>query len=82
VGAGYVALWCLDQLAELNDAYAVNEFAPGLLLIGSDGGDTAYALDRRGHEAPVVSVPFVGMSLAEVHEIGSDMVGFLAAVAG
>jgi SMI1 / KNR4 family (SUKH-1) len=81
VGVSYVALWSVDQLAELNDAYSVNEFAPGLLLIGSDGDDTAYALDRRRDDAPVISVPFVGMSIAEVHQIGDDMVDLLAAVA-
>jgi hypothetical protein len=40
VGDQYLVLWPVEQLQELNDAYATAEFAPGLLLIGSDGGGT------------------------------------------
>jgi hypothetical protein len=34
----YVIFWRLGELAELNEAYQVAEFAPGLLAFGSNGG--------------------------------------------
>lgn len=62
----YVIFWSLEDIVELNEAYGVNEFAPGLILIGSDGGDTAYAFDNRYASKPIVEVPFLGMDLDEV----------------
>lgn len=38
----YLMLWSAKELLELNTAYSVAEFAPGLVLIGTDGGDTGY----------------------------------------
>lgn len=73
----YLVLWPVEQIAELNDAYVVSEFAPGLLLIGTDGGDTGYAIDTRTKGLPFVEVPLVGMSLEEVNTRGSTFADFL-----
>ena len=43
----YVIFWPLEKLLEYNKAYNVQEYAPGLFLIGSDGGGEAYAFDMR-----------------------------------
>jgi cell wall assembly regulator SMI1 len=80
LGDGYVALWHVDDLAELNAAYAVDEFAPGLLLVGSDGGDTAYALDLNREHAPVVALPFVPMDYQLVEDMGVTIGDLLAAI--
>lgn len=60
---GYVIFWKLGDLMEMNKAYQVPEFAPGLFIFGSDGGGEAYAFDVRTTAMPIVSVPFVGMDL-------------------
>ena len=73
----YLLLWPAEQVPDLNDAYSVAEFAPGLLLIGSDGADTGFALDTRRRPMSVQSVPLVGMSLAEAKTAGSDFENFL-----
>lgn len=73
LGNGYVALWRVDDLAELNAAYAVDEFVPGLLLVGSDGGATAYALDLTREGAPVVAVPFIPMERQLMRDIGPSV---------
>lgn len=80
LGDGYVALWRVDDLKELNEAYAVEEFVPGLLLVGSDGGDTAYALDLTGENSPVVELPFVPMDREHTSVIGPDIAALLATV--
>lgn len=73
----YLVLWPIEQIAELNDAYGVSKFAPGLVIIGSDGGDTGYAFDTRKKGLPLVEVPFIGMSLEEAKPKGHSFVDFL-----
>ncbi len=74
----YLVLWPIEQVAELNDGYRVSEFAPGLLLFGSNGGDTGYGFDTRTEELPIVEVPFVGMSLEQAKQLGTTFAAFLA----
>lgn len=59
---GYVSLWSIDELSEMNSGYRVEEFAPGILLFGSDGGDEAFGFDLRDSSMRILEVPFVGMS--------------------
>jgi hypothetical protein len=73
----YLVLWPAGQVAELNEAYSVADFAPGLILIGSDGGDTGYALDVRRPMINILELPLVGMSLDEAKEVGSNFEDFL-----
>lgn len=58
----YLILWKLGELVDLNAAYEVKTYAPGLLLIGSDGGGEAFAYDLESKDIPIISVPFVGMA--------------------
>lgn len=80
-GKAYVSLWPLKELELLNAEYAVTEFAPGLILFGSDGGDTAYAFDTRTNEERIVEVPFVGMSVDTITPLGDSLVDFFERLA-
>lgn len=73
----YLVLWSIEDIVELNEAYEVNEFAPGLLLIGSNGGEQAYAYDMRFDAKPIVSVPFIGMELGEILPCANTFEEFL-----
>lgn len=73
----YLALWPIEEIIPLNEAYAVSEFAPGLILFGSDGAGEGYAFDTRSATLPVVQVPFVGMSLSETTLRGGTFGEFL-----
>jgi len=76
--ASYLVLWPAEELASANEGYGVAEFAPGLVLFGSDGGDTAYAFDTRSdREAAIMEVPFVGMSVEEATPIGDTLADLL-----
>lgn len=77
----YLILWPVEQLINLNKAYQVEEYIPGLLFIGSDGGGEAIALDTRVPTYPVVSVPFVGMDSNLIRLISSNFNGFFEALA-
>ncbi|GAB4191303.1 MAG: hypothetical protein Fur006_34300 [Coleofasciculaceae cyanobacterium] len=73
----YLILWPIEQIGELNEAYAVAEFAPGLLVFGSNGGDIAYAFDTRSEKMQIVEVPFIGMNLDNVKLCGTTFNSFL-----
>lgn len=70
VGAnGYLTLYPAEELPGLNEQYRVREFAPGLVLIGSDGGGSAFAIDTRsGNPSSMqyVEVPFVPLDVDEI----------------
>ncbi len=78
----YLMLWYAKEVAELNEGYSVAEFAPGLVLIGTDGGDTGYGFTQKGGGHQYVQVPLVGMSADAIEPKGrslSDLVRGLRA---
>lgn len=75
---GYLVLWKLEELKEMNLAYNVAEYAPGFLFFGSDGGGEAFAFDTRTEKWPVVTIPFVGMKPELAVQVGTDFDDFLA----
>lgn len=63
IGTSYLRLWKMEDLAESNEDYGVNDFAPGLLIIGSDGAGTAYGFDLRSEISKLVEVDFIGLDI-------------------
>jgi hypothetical protein len=77
IGTAYLILWRAGELLDMNRAYQVAEYAPGLFLIGSNAGGEAFAFDTRSDTRPIVSVPFVGMALKEALPVASSFTAFL-----
>ena len=75
----YIALWSALQVRELNEAYRVAEFAPSLILIGTDGGDTGFGIDET--TGRYVSVPMIGMAREAFNNEGASFEEFLANLA-
>lgn len=42
----YILLWALTDVVQLNKEYNVEEYAPEFFIFGSDGGDTAFAIEK------------------------------------
>jgi hypothetical protein len=80
IGESYAIFWPLSDLVNFNDAYQVDEFAPGLYLFGSNGGGEAFAFDLRRSDTTFVSVPFIGMALNEVVNIAPTFDRFIEAL--
>ncbi len=59
---GYFILWPLADIEKMNAEYQVEEFMPGFLGFGSDGGGEMLAFDPVG---AVYKLPFVGYSSKE-----------------
>jgi len=74
---GYLMLWPAEKVPEYNEGYCAGEFVPGLILIGSNGGGEAFALDTRIQPMAVRAVPFIVMSLDDAELVGSDFEDFL-----
>ena len=81
VGDSYVSLWPADEIVAHNKTLETHDYAPGLLLFGTDGGGEAYAIDfaSDGH---VVSVPMVGLCRDLVIEVGANVLEWLADLQG
>ena len=77
VGSEYIRLYASKKLAELNSAYGVQEFAPGLVIFGSNGRGEAYAFDYRQNPQHVVRVPFIPMDLDYLEVEGSSLAELL-----
>ena len=70
----YLMLWDRCDIERLNNGYGVNEFLTDCILIGSDGGDTAYGINEEGS---FFSVPFIGMDDSEIKIIGANFEEFI-----
>lgn len=73
----YLSLWPVERLAEMNAAYKTNEYSPGLLLFGSDGGGEGYAFDLRSSEPSVVQMPFDSIDPRDARACGRTFTEFL-----
>lgn len=78
LGDSYVILWRAEEIEQFNKEYEVEDYAPGLILIGSSGGGEGYAFDTRGTPWSVVSVPFIGMDLRHAIPVGRSFSEFMS----
>lgn len=81
VGDNYLILWGVEELAQFNQEYQVEEYAPGLILFGSDGGGEGFAFDTRLNPPVIVQIPFIGMELKYAKPIASGFDLFVASLA-
>ena len=73
----YLHLWSTLEIAERNHGYRVAEFAPGLILIGTNGGNSGYGFRTAGARLEYVEVPLVGMEPESVVALGQSFQEFL-----
>jgi len=79
--SGYLLIWSVEEVKELNDGYNVAEFVSGFLLFGGDGGGELYAFDTRYNEMPIVNVPAICIDFDDVRFCGNTFAEFLTHVA-
>jgi hypothetical protein len=65
---GYFQLWALKEGEALNRDYKVDDFAPGFIGFGSDGGGEMLAFDGSG---AVFMIPFVGDGVEDAKKIAN-----------
>ena len=62
----YLVIWPIEEIISLNEAYSVNQYTPGILYFGSDGGDIAYAFDIRNENISIIEIPFESIHFEDV----------------
>jgi len=77
IGDQYLVLWRKGELIEFNCDYQVADYAPGLLLFGSNGAGEAFAFDCRDSQMGIRVVPFIGMNLNDATFVSGTFDGFL-----
>jgi hypothetical protein len=73
----YVELWPVPDVMATNAQYEVLPDRDEMLLIGSDGGGTAYAMVRVAERWVFADVPFVPLKASEARLRGDSFEGFL-----
>lgn len=67
---GYLVLWKKSVLEKRNDDYMVECFLDDIFLIGTDGGDYAFGMNK---QKQFVVVPFLGMCNENVKVLGNTI---------
>lgn len=67
---GYLVLWKKSVLEKRNDDYMVEHFLDDVFLIGTDGGDYAFGMNK---QKQFVAVPFLGMCNENVKVLGNTI---------
>jgi hypothetical protein len=80
IGSAYIALWAVHEINRHNQTVDPQNYAPGLLLFGTDGGGEAFAFDTT-QRWRVVRVPLVGLSRELAIEVGPTITDWLVALA-
>lgn len=77
IGDHHLMLWSIERFVEMNTGTYFAEAAPGLIVIGSDGGGEAFAFDTRSAPPPIVMAPYVGMEWDVAIVLAPDFNSFL-----
>lgn len=80
MGDSYFRLYPVEKLPTLNQAYRTEEFAPGLIVFGSNGGGEAYAFDIRTTPHTIVKIPFIPMTYEYMELYSPNFTDFLTSL--
>ena len=73
----YLAIWPINEIIELNQDYAVDEFIPGIKYFGSDGADMAYGFEFIENEATIIEIPFGSIDKDDAITYGESIFEFI-----
>ena len=75
---GWLILYPVDQLVDTNAGYDHRD--KQLIIVGTDGGGEAYALDYRVDPPAWVVVPFIDLDVENALPAGGSLAEFLRAI--
>lgn len=58
--SGFIELFPLDELAEINKEYETESYIPNFTAIGTNGGGVGIFINKKNNQ--IYSIPFVGMN--------------------
>jgi len=74
----YVNIWPVAKLVDLNESYKVSDYAPEFFLFGSDGGGSAYGIEKK--TGAIFEIPFIGMSYEDAMLLSRSFKDFLTSL--
>lgn len=77
IGNSYLVLWPLEQLEERNEGSGFKQYSPDFYAFGSDGGNEAYAFDKRTSQFQIVQTPMIGDRYKDARKCGDNFFEFL-----
>ena len=72
----YVKIWSLTEMIKLNEDYGVAEFIPEFFIFGSDGGNTAFAIEK--DSGRIFNIPFIEMTKDDAAFVNESFIDFLS----
>ena len=72
IGESWLILYPIEELQEINDDYEIQEYLPGNIIIGGDGGGELYGINLEGYyfNAPSIGdeddIRFLGNNIDEL----------------
>ena len=79
IGEEYLKLYKIEELLHINEDYSVDEFAPDIFIIGTNGGGEAIAFDFRYENPKYILIPFI-FDYNDVIELGNNINDFFARI--
>ncbi|UZT98213.1 SMI1/KNR4 family protein [Chryseobacterium fluminis] len=72
---GYIELFPLDELKEINNDYETEKFVPNYIAIGTNGGGVGIFINRENNS--IYSIPFIGMQESDAILLAKSFSEFL-----
>lgn len=72
---GYVELFSLNELDEINKEYETEKFVPDFLAIGTNGGGVGIFINKNNNN--IYSIPFIGMEERDAVLLANSFSEFL-----
>lgn len=74
----YIQLWSTNDLPSLNEGYAPSEAVPGLVLIGTNGGNTGYGFRQVGPQHfEYIDIPLIVLDPRDLSIAGESFLDLL-----
>ena len=79
VAGGYLQMWPVAEMANLNRIARVPEFVPGLVIVATNAGGEGFGIDRS--TSTFIRLPMIGMSRVDPDVIGTTFEDLLRWIA-
>jgi hypothetical protein len=78
VEPGYFRLWRANEVAQFSSEYQVQEYLPGYVAVGSNGGGELYVFPISGRPSGIFVVPAIGMAPDVVLRVAPSFTAFVS----
>ena len=80
VGESYLAVWPIEELPELNASSMYEEYADGVVLFGSNGGNEGFAMVTSVDPPAYIAVPMGAWHKEDIITLGRSLEEFLGSL--